>query len=98
MRPMTVVPWFSRSSDGPVSVEDIRAVIGDLAALPFATLRIRPNPRQGALWSEAALRATLRIPRRAHVVSVSRPVEEIRSQLLSNSIRKAVDRAVRNGL
>jgi hypothetical protein len=85
-------------ADGPVSVADIRAVIGDLAALPFATLRIRPNPRQGALWSEAALRATLRIPRRAHVVSVSRPVEEIRSQLLSNSIRKAVDRAVRNGL
>jgi len=84
-------------ADGPVSVEDIRAVIGDLAALPFAALRIRPNPRQGALWSEAAVRATLRIPRRAHVVSVSRPVEEIRSGL-SNSIRKAVDRAVRNGL
>ncbi|HEY6311540.1 MAG TPA: GNAT family N-acetyltransferase [Streptosporangiaceae bacterium] len=84
-------------ADGPVSVEDIRAVLGDLATLPFAALRIRPNPRVGALWSEAALSATLRIPRRAHVVPVSRPVEEIRSGL-SNSIRKAVDRAVRNGL
>ena len=31
-------------------------------------------------------------------IGAARPVEEIRSQLLSNSIRKAVDRAVRNGL
>ena len=38
-------------ADGPVGVEDIQAVIGDLAALPFAALRIRPNPRVGALWS-----------------------------------------------
>lgn len=85
-------------ADGPVGVEDIRAVLRDLAALPFAALRIRPNPRVGILWSQASRHAALRIPRRAHVVPVSRPVEEIRSQLLSNSIRKAVDRAVRNGL
>jgi len=84
-------------ADGPLSVEDIQAVLGDLAALPFAALRIRPNPRTGALWSEATLSATLRIPRRAHVVPVSRPVEDIRAGL-SNSIRKSVDRAVRNGL
>jgi hypothetical protein len=85
-------------ADGPVSVEDLRTVLDDLAMLPFAAVRIRPNPRTGALWSQAARRATLRVPRRAHVVPVSRPIEEIRSQLLSNSIRKAVSRAVRNGL
>ena len=84
-------------ADGPLSVEDIRAVLGDLAALPFAALRIRPNPRTGALWSKATVNAALRLPRRAHVVPVSGPVEDIRSGL-SNSIRKSVDRAVRNGL
>jgi hypothetical protein len=85
-------------ADGPVSAEDMRAMLDDLAALPFAALRIRPNPRVGAMWSEVVPRGTLRVPRRAHVVPVSRPVEEIRSRLLSNSIRKAVDRAGRNGL
>ena len=85
-------------ADGPVSAGDIRAVLSDLATLPFAALRIQPNPRTAEMWSEVALRASLRVPRRAHVVPVSRPVEEIRSRLLSNSIRKTVDRAVRNGL
>ena len=85
-------------ADGPVSDQDIKAVLGDLTALPFAALRIRPNPRAAALWSDVAVHATLRVPRRAHVVPVSRPVEEIRSRLLSKSIRKAVDRASRLGL
>lgn len=81
---------------GGVRLEDVAGVCADLAASPYATVTVRPNPRCGALWSAAAPASAGRVRRRAHVVDLD-GVEDVRG-LLSKSVRKTVEKAERNGL
>src|SRR3954454_23507100 len=37
-----------------ITPEDVRGVVADLATLPFPMVAVRPNPRTGMTWGDAA--------------------------------------------
>jgi hypothetical protein len=81
---------------GGVRPDDVAGVCADLAASPYATVTVRPNPRRGALWSAAAPESAGRVARRAHVVELDGVANP--RDLLSKSVRKTVEKAERRGL
>lgn len=80
------------------TADDLAAVYADLAASPGLSVRILPNPRQGALWR--AVRPTrLQVnPRRAHVLDLEGGFEEIWADRFAKNTRTAVRKALRAGV
>ncbi|MEA2170079.1 MAG: hypothetical protein QOF76_3379 [Solirubrobacteraceae bacterium] len=72
---------------------DVRRVVADLRTLPFAAVRIRPNPLHDAPWAVAGLE---RIARRAHVIDLAGGFDY--TERFSRRARSHVRRAERYGL
>ena len=81
-----------------ITPRDVRIVVADLATLPFPMVAVRPNPRTGMTWSDAAPLNAERLPRRAHVVDLSLGEGWLWTGGLSKSISKLAAKARRQGL
>ncbi|MCU1368972.1 MAG: hypothetical protein JWO77_166 [Ilumatobacteraceae bacterium] len=82
--------------------EHLAAVIEDLREIRTGWVRIRPNPLHADRWAAAAGRGaastTLMIPKRAHVLTLDRPADEIFQKRFTSSCRRAVRSAEKAGL
>ena len=77
----------------------LREVLKDLISLGFVSIRIRPNPRQGKRWSEAASGLGLAAKqRRAHVIDLKDGFDHVYNELFASSTRAGVRKAERNGV
>ncbi len=86
-----------------LTVDHLAEVIDDLRQLRTGWVRVRPNPYHAALWAEAGAArgpaaATLAIPKRAHVLALDRPADEIFQQRFTSSCRRAIRSAEKAGL
>ena len=77
----------------------LREILKDLMSLGLISIRIRPNPRQGSLWSEAASGLGLVMkPRRAHVVDLKDGFEHVYDKLFTKDTRTSLRKAERRGV
>lgn len=77
----------------------LRAILRDLLSLGFFSIRIRPNPRRGKQWSEAACGLGLVTKqRRAHVIDLKEGFDHVYNELFASSTRTGVRKAERNGV
>ena len=70
--------------------EVISAVLADLAAQRWLSVRVRPAPETGDRWAAAAPPAALAVPRRAHVIDL-----RAGSEAVFGAMRKSSRRSVR---
>ena len=77
---------------------DIRAIFEQLNKLPYGRVIVRPNPRNGARWSAAALPGILSRPRRAHVLDLEGGFEKVWAARFSKSTRSRIRKAERLGV
>jgi GNAT acetyltransferase-like protein len=86
-------------STAPVTVEHIRAVVGDLqTGARFLRLSIRPNPRAGEVWRAAMPAGTRRVARLAHAIDLDGGFDAVWRNKFSSSTRKYVTRAEQAGV
>jgi len=83
---------------GLVLLEDVRAVVGDLAGgrVPFVTLR--PSPEAGTVWDEAVPSAAVRRPRMAQTLDLGGGFAEVWRARFKPDTRNRVRRAERAGV
>ena len=83
---------------GTPRVEEVRAVLRDLAAHPGLRVRVRPNPLQHELWAAARPRGVIALERRAHAIDLLAGFDGVWEQGFSKRARNHVRRAERAGL
>jgi hypothetical protein len=83
--------------DRPPKAHELAAVARALAADPAIRTSIRPNPLHADLWSSVGPRATVAIPRRAHVLDLRRGADDV-WQGFAQGARRGVRKAERSGL
>lgn len=84
-------------SDGPLSAEDLRWIVADLASQPALSVRIRPNPLHAEAWSVARAHGAVALPRLAHVIDLEGGPDAAWRRL-SRSARWGVRKAQRSGV
>jgi hypothetical protein len=84
-------------AEGGVRESDIRAILADLAQLPALRSSIRPNPLHAELWETAADGRWMRIPKRAHVIDLTKGEPAV-WRGLHKSRRRQVRRAKERGV
>jgi Acetyltransferase (GNAT) domain len=85
-------------SSAPVTALHLRTILLDLSRLSFVSMRIRPNPRQGDIWSQAAIQLGLTLqPRRAHVIDLTGGFEKVQQKLFSRDTRRQIRKAEQLG-
>ena len=82
---------------GRLSREDLAVVMADLARRPLASVVVRPNPRLGHYWSDAAPWTTVRDVH-AQVLDLGGGFGEVWSHRFRSSVRRAVRKAERSRL
>ena len=95
--------WGFGGAVGPdLDATHLAQVLGDLRQARAAWVRIRPNPLHADLWAAAAegrsTPLTLAVPRRAHVLLLDRPAEQIFEQRFTSSCRRAIRSAEKGGI
>lgn len=80
------------------TAEHFAAVFADLAKVPFLSLSMLPNPRQGALWQAACPARVIRISRRAHVVDLEGGFDRVWDGHFSKNTRNIVRKAEQKGV
>jgi CelD/BcsL family acetyltransferase involved in cellulose biosynthesis len=81
-----------------ICADDMTAIFDDLANLPYPRISIRPNPRLGAMWADAAPRGVVATPRRAHVLDLEGGFETVWEERFEKKTRTAVRKAERLGV
>jgi hypothetical protein len=84
-------------ADGPVTAEELGAIIDDLRAQPVLSTRIRPNPLHADLWSVAEAHGAIATPRVAHVVDLEGGSAAAWKRMERNA-RWGVSKAQRSGV
>lgn len=82
----------------PLTVEDIRFVLADLASLHSLSVSIRPNPLLGELWAAAKTPGIVGIPRMAHVLDLEGGVDAVWTKRFSSDTRNKLRRAQRRNI
>jgi len=85
-------------SSAAVGVDDLSAVLADLAREPVVRTSVRPNPLMGRLWDAARPPRAVAIPRLAHVLDLEDGFATVWSQRFTGEARTAVRKAERAGL
>jgi hypothetical protein len=80
------------------TVEEVRAVLGELRSSKSMSVRVRPNPLHAETWAAAAPDAITRIERRAHVIDLSGGFDQVWKHGFSKNARTDVRRAERSGV
>ena len=83
---------------GDIRVDEVASIFDDLAHLPFPRISVRPNPRQGPVWAEAAPRNIVAVPRRAHVLDLEGGFDRVWEERFEAKTRTAVRKAERKGV
>jgi hypothetical protein len=84
-------------AEGGVRRSDIRAILADLGQLPAVRCSIRPNPLHAEAWATAADADWVSIPKRAHVIDLTRGASAVWDGL-HKSRRRQVRRAEERGV
>ena len=84
-------------ADGPISPEELGAIVDDLRSQPVLSTRIRPNPLHADLWSAAESHGAIPTERLAHVVDLEGGSAAVWKQLSRNA-RWGVGKAQRAGV
>jgi hypothetical protein len=85
-------------SSGAVGVDDLSAVLADLARGPAARTSVRPNPLAGPLWAAARPPRAVAVPRLAHVLDLADGFATVWAKRFTGEARTAVRKAERAGL
>jgi hypothetical protein len=86
-------------SSSTADAGDIAAVLVDLASLPYVRVSLRPNPRAGATWADAARSAhAVSIPRLAHVLDLEGGFDKVWKERFDKHTRSQVRKAERCGV
>lgn len=79
-------------------VDELRAIFADLRDLPYARIKIRPNPRDAGLWAAAKPDNVLAVPRLAHVLDLDGGFDHVWAKRFSGNTRNAVRKAEKLGV
>jgi hypothetical protein len=80
-----------RSHDASV----VRAVLGDLASLGWASIRLRPDPAAGPAWADAEVAGARTLERRAHLLRVDDDLDATLARMRKSTrriIRRSAER------
>jgi CelD/BcsL family acetyltransferase involved in cellulose biosynthesis len=83
---------------GKVTPDDVRQVIGDLAALPALRARIVPSTADADAWADAGSTGLARSPLHAYVVDLTGGFETVWSQRFTKKARYKSRKAERDGI
>jgi hypothetical protein len=84
-------------ADGPVTAEELGAIIDDLRSEFVLSTRIRPNPLHADLWSVAVSHGAIPTPRLAHVIDLEDDAEAVWRRMDRNA-RWGVGKARKSGV
>lgn len=85
-------------SKRPLEINHLKALFGDLERTPFLTMRLLPNPLQGALWRAAQPVRARTVPRRAHVLDLEGGFDRVWKERFDAKTRNKVRKAERSNL
>jgi hypothetical protein len=83
---------------GPLTVDDCRTVLADLAGRTALRRAVLPAPLLGRTWAEAAPPHAVRVPRLAYVLDLDGGIEHVRSTRFHRQTRKRLRKAERSEL
>ncbi|MFN8052394.1 MAG: GNAT family N-acetyltransferase [Acidimicrobiales bacterium] len=83
--------------DGAASPDVIGAVVADLVAQRWHSLRVRPDPQSGSAWGDAAPSGVATVARRAHLLDLTPGPTELMAAM-RKSTRRAIRRAERDAV
>ncbi len=79
----------------PPTAQVARSVIADLLRIGYHGIHLRPNPRQAAIWAAVMPRSAVVMPRRAHIIDLTKGYEPVWNDIVSAKLRRNVRRATR---
>jgi hypothetical protein len=85
-------------ADSTIHTEDVAAVFSDLSGRSVLRTTIRPNPRAGETWANAAPRGVVAVPRLAHVLDLDGGFEQVWMKCFKSRTRNKIRKAEKSGL